>query len=369
MATIPLTFLSTVPGETKYAPVNKTQARTVLGHGPDTERLLDEAVATGGVQVANGLLLLSGHVAPIARVRRIRSPQISLLWMAAWADGSHAWQYDAVSQATFASRWSGTPAQFMAATTGPVTAFQPTRSPVDIKWNVAATTIPGRLDEVAGDGDARVAWARGRLEAIRAEERRIAEKRAAAERAAAERAAARERWLLRPISPDLTSFLERLRTLTDEEIRSLDTEIYSAYLLPTPDRDARSGVAGGRAAVVRNAAAAFQADRALQSAHPQGVPRAVAKYLRDLASVFAVPESVRRADPRHGALEDLRDPWRRKVLHETSLRDLRWWHVALLVFLGACIAFPPLALVAAIVVGIFALFLLSLALLAWGLGG
>lgn len=185
----------------------------------------------------------------------------------------------------------------------------------------------------------------------------------------AERAAARERWLLRPISPDLTRSLERLGTLTDEEIRSLDSEVHSAYLRSTPDRDAHSGIAGGRAAAVRNEAAAFQADRALQSAHPQGVPRAVAKYLRDLASVFAVPESARRADPRHGALEDLRDPWRRKVLHETSLRDLRWWHVALLVFLGACIAFPPLALVAAIVVGIFALFLLSLALLAWGLGG
>jgi len=172
MAPIPLTFLSTVPGETRYALVNKTQARTVLGHGPDTERLLDEAVATGGVQVANGLFLLSGH-----------------------------------------------------------------------------------------------------------------------------------------------------------------------------------------------------ALAALQSARRRELPHPLAKYLRDLASVFAVPESVRRADPRHGALEDLRDPWRRKVLHETSLRDLRWWHVALLVFLGACIAFPPLALVAAIVVGIFALLVLSLALLAWGLGG
>ena len=369
MAQIPLTFLSTAPGELRFALVNKTQVRTAIGHESDVDWLVDQAVASGSAGVGENLLLLSGHLAALETPGSARSPQVTLWWMVSWPDGSRTWQYDVVTRASFASRWGGTPADFEAIEAGRATTFQPARSPVNVTWSEGSAVLPGRLDEVTGDGAERIAWMHGRLEALRAEEHRLEATRIEAARVASDRKAARERELLEPISDEFTSFLERVRTLTYAEIEALDHEVYWSY------RGSGLGFGGnfdritrGRKVVPRNAAALFQVDqvsRAVQHAQPKEPPAAAMRYLRDLACLYAIPEESRRSDPNREAMEDLRDPWRRKVLHDPSVRDVRWWHVALVMFIAACVAFPALALGSAVVIGIIVLFGVGVGLLAW----
>jgi hypothetical protein len=57
------------------------------------------------------------------------------------------------------------------------------------------------------------------------------------------------------------------------------------------------------------------------------------------------------------------------VLHQWSARDIRAWHVALLVFVGACIAFPAFAVGAGVVIGIVVLFGVSAGVLLYFIRG
>jgi len=368
MAQIPLTFLSTAPDEPRFALVNKGQFRAAVGGAADVDLLVDQAVATGSAGLGENLLLLSGHLAAIARPSSSRSPQITLWWMVSRPDGSGAWEFDVVTRAAFASRWGGAPADFEAARAGRISTFRPTRSPVAVKWREGPAVLPGRLEAVTGDASGLVAWMRGRLDALRADEARREAARAEAERAAAEREAARERSLREPISDEFSSFLDRVRRLTDAEVEGLRHEVLWAYegdgLGVGFDRLARA-----RKAVRGDPRVRYQFEQAWAALASAGrkerLDSWVEAYLRDVACLYAIPADLRRSGPNRDALEDLRDPWRRVVLREFSVRDIRWWHVALAVFIAACVAFPALAVGSAVAVVILVLFGVSLSFLLW----
>jgi hypothetical protein len=373
MAQIPLTFVSTAPGELRFALVNETQLRSAIGHGTDVDLLVDQAVAAGSVGVGEDLYLLSGHLAALGPPASGRSPQITLWWTVTWTDGSRAWQYDAVTRAAFASRWGGTPGDFEAIRAGGVTIFRPARAPINATWGEGIPVLRDRLDAVAGDGSERIAWIRDRLEAQRTEALRVEAARIEAKRVADEHKAVRQQELLAPISDEFARFLERVRGLTDGEIEALGHEVFWSYTGSglgfggSFDRITR-----GRQVVPRDPRALYQVGVAWGSSHgdsPASRSREVKRYVSDLACLYAIPEDVRGSDPNRGAMEGLMDPWRRVVLHSISVRDVRWWHIALLMFIGVCVAVPAAAVGTGIVVAIVVLFGLSAGTLLYFLRG
>lgn len=153
--------------------------------------------------------------------------------------------------------------------------------------------------------------------------------------------------------PVFEAYLARVRTLTMREYDALGSAVSWAYsgdgigFGSGFDRIARArhrldaGIAGRHLrAQVREALAASPAGQA------RGVDGVGLRYLYDLAVVYAVPEEQHRAAGNQDACEDLLDPWRRTVLHGLSLRDVRWWHVAIMVAIGVCIAYPAVGLIA-----------------------